>query len=255
MKPPQQPVDLTRRHIIKQFSLCTAASIISGKLWTARVLADVSSGPNVGVIRIRIADYPALDMDYGSVQFKFNSFVGTYYPFTVTRAPGNVFHAVDTRCPHEGLVVGPLEGGMGGVMNCINGHGSTYDIQGQVLSGPATSNLTSYATSFNSTTGIVCVEVPAIYTKISTVSVQSSTASTIRLRLQFPTLNSGCIYKVQYQQTLTDAPVFVNFATTAGGAASASQIVGNSGTRSVWVDATGTTGFFTVALVVTPYSP
>ncbi len=253
--------DLTRRQIIKQFSLCTAASIVGGKLWTGRVLADLNAGGNVGVIQIKIADYPALASDYGSVQFKFTNATGTYYPFTVTRAPGNVFYAVDTRCTHQGLVVGRLVGGEGGVMDCINGHGSQYNMMGQLVTHPIMDeynqalapNLLAYATSFNSTSGIVSVQIPAVATRITTVSVQSSTASTIRLRLQFPTLSQST-YRVQYQQTLTDAPVFVNFATTSGGSLSASSLAGNGGIRSAWVEATGTTGFFTVALIVSPYS-
>jgi len=243
--------DLTRRQIIKRFSICTAASIIGGKLWTGRVLADLTAGGNVGVIQIKIADYPALASDYGSVQFKFNSSLGTYYPFTVTRAPGNVFHAVDTRCTHEAGVVGSYDF-INGYMECPL-HFSQFDMTGQVLSGQAPSNLATYFTSFNSTDGIVCVAVPGISTRISAVSVQSSTASTIRLRLQFPTLNSTFTYRVQYQQTLTDAPVFVNFATSSGGSLSASSLAGNGVIRSAWVEATGTAGFFTVALMVTPY--
>lgn len=244
--------DLTRRQIIKQFSLCTAASIIGGKLWTGRVLADLNAGGNVGVIQIKIADYPALASDYGSVQFKFNSSIGTYFPFTVTRSPGNVFHAVDTRCTHEAGVVGPYDVG-NGYMECPL-HFSQFDMTGQVLSGQAQSNLTTYATSFNSTTGIVCVGIPGIATRIRTVNVQSTTASTIRLHLQFPTLNNTFTYRVQYQQTLTDAPVFVTFATSAGGVANQNQVSGNGLPRSVYVDATGTSGFFTVALIVSPYS-
>jgi Rieske Fe-S protein len=244
--------DLSRRQIIKQFSLCTAASIIGGQLWTGRVLASIGTGGNVGVIKIKLSDYPALQSDYGSVQFRFNNgAVGTYYPFTLTRAPGNVFHAVDTRCTHEGTVVGPFSGGSSGFMECPN-HFSQFDIAGKVTLGPAETDLACYATSFNSSTGVISVEVPALYTSISTVSVQSTTASTIRLRLQFRTLNSTFTYRVQYQQTLSDAPAFVTFATSATGNASSSQIAGNSGTRTIFVDATGTTGFFAVALIVNP---
>jgi len=250
-----QPIaELTRRRVIKQFSLCTAASIIGGKLWTGRVLASIGTGGNVGVIKIKLSDYPALQTDYGSVQFKFNNgTIGTYYPFTLTRAPGDVFHAVDTRCTHEGTVVGPFSGGSNGFMECPN-HFSQFDITGKVTLGPAETDLACYNTSFNQTAGIVSIEVPALYTTISTVSVQSTTATSIRLRLQFRSLNSTFVYRVQYQRTLTDSPIFVNFSNTALGVASQSQVAGNSLTRSVYVDATGTTGFFSIVLVVSPYT-
>ncbi|MCX6857694.1 MAG: Rieske 2Fe-2S domain-containing protein [Verrucomicrobia bacterium] len=249
-----QPIaELTRRRVIKQFSLCTAASIIGGKLWTARLLASLSSGGNVGVIKIRLSDYPALQNEYGSVQFKFNNAIGTYYPFTVTRAPNNVFHSVDTRCNHADCVVNPYNESTG-LIECPC-HGSQFSISGELVQGPATAPLVCYNTIFNATTDVVSVEVPALYTTISTVSVQSTTASSIRLRLQFKSLNNTFVYRVQYQQTLTDAPVFVNFSNSAGGLATQSQVTGNSGTRSVFVDATGTTGFFAVVLVVQPYTP
>jgi hypothetical protein len=249
-----QPItELTRRRVIKQFSLCTAASIIGGQLWTGRVLASIGTGGNVGVIKIKLSDYPALQSDYGSVQFKFNNAIGTYYPFTVTRAPNNVFHSVDTRCNHADCVVSPYNESTG-LIECPC-HGSQFSISGELLQGPATAPLTCYNTTFNATNEVVSVEVPALYTTISTVSVQSTTASSIRLKLQFRSLNSSFVYRVQYQQTLTDAPVYVQFSNSTGGAASQSQVTGNSGTRSVYVDATGTTGFFAVVLVVTPYIP
>ncbi len=246
--------DDSRRRFIRQFSICTAASIIGGKLWTGRVLADVTpGGTNIGSIKIKVSDYPALAADYGSVQFKFNSAIGTYYPFTVTRAPGDVFHAVDTNCSHQHDVVQSYTGGESGRMICS--HGSEFSISGTLLQGPATSDLGCYETSFNSTSGIITVQVPGLLTKINTVSVQSTTASTIRLRLVFPSLNSSFVYRVMYQPNLTDAPVFVNFSNSAAGTTTQTQVTGNSGNRTVYVDATGTTGFFSVALIVTPYVP
>jgi nitrite reductase/ring-hydroxylating ferredoxin subunit len=253
MSLPQPITELTRRRVIKQFSLCTAASIIGGQLWTGRVLASIGTGGNVGVIKIKLSDYLALQSDYGSVQFKFNNAIGTYYPFTVTRAPNNVFHSVDTRCNHADCVVSPYNESTG-LIECPC-HGSQFSISGELVQGPATAPLICYNTTFNATTDVVSVEVPALYTTISTVSVQSTTASSIRLMLQFRSLNNSFIYKIQYQQTLTDAPVFVNFSNSVGGAATQSQVAGNSGTRSVFVDAAGTTGFFAVVLVVTPYTP
>jgi Rieske Fe-S protein len=251
--PPTDLVDESRRRFIRQFSLGTAASIIGGRLWTGRVLADVTPGAtNVGSIKIKLSDYPALANDYGSVQFKFNNAIGTYYPFTVTRAPGDVFHAVDTHCNHENCVVSPYDENNGN-MTC-SCHGSQFSINGALLQGPATASLACYYTAYNSSTEVVTVEIPGLLTKINTVSIQSTTATTIRLRLQFPSLNNTFIYRVMYQQTLTDAPVFVMFSNTAAGAAIQNQVAGNGLVRSVYVDASGTTGFFSIALIVSPYT-
>lgn len=252
--PPPDLADESRRRFIRQFSLSTAASIIGGKLWTGRVLANVTpGGTNVGSIKIKLSDYPALAAEYGSVQFKFNSAIGTYYPFTITRAPGNVFHAVDTHCNHADCVVAPYDEN-NGKMTCPC-HGSEFSISGELLQGPATASLACYNTSYNNSAGVVTVDVPGLLTKITTVSVQSTNATTIRLRLQFPTLNNTFTYRVMYQQNLTDAPTFVPFTTNVSTVTPVTNsIAGNGGVRTVYVDAMGATGFFSVALIVTPYS-
>ncbi len=243
---------ITRRNWVKQFSFGTAASFIGGKLWTGRVLADVFPGSDFGVIKIKISEYPALENVYGSVQFKFTNALGAYYPFTVTRAPGDIFHAVGTFCDHQQGVASPYDENTG-VMTCTNNHGSTWNIQGQLVTGPATTNLPCYESDYNATAGTVTVSIPGIGTKVNTVSRVTSTASPFRLRLQFPSLDNNFIYRVQYQQSLTDAPVFVNFATGLNTPPALTQVGGNSGTRTVYVDATGTSGFYAIALIVTPY--
>jgi hypothetical protein len=100
------------------------------------------------------------------------------------------------------------------------------------------------------------VEIPGLQTRINAINVQSTTATTTRFRLQFPS-TSTFIYGVQYRANLTDSPVYVNFATNPSAVIPVSpvtsQLTGNGSVRTIYVDATGTTGFFTVALMVTPY--
>lgn len=254
MTRPQPPADLaslTRRQIVKQFTLCTAASVIGGKLWTGRILADVTAGANVGEVKLKVGDYPGLAAAGGSVQFKFNNgSLGAYYPFTVSRDAGDVFYAVDTNCTHEDEIVGPYVSA-NGFMECPR-HFSRFTISGQYIEGQATGNLICFPASYNSGTDILTVEIPGLLTKINTVAVQSTTASTIRLRLQSPT-TSTFVYRVQYRASLLDPPVFVNFSNTAGGALNQTQFTGNGSIKTLYVDATGTAGFFSVVLIVTPY--
>jgi len=250
--------DESRRRFIKQFSLSTAASIIGGKLWTGRVLADVTpGGTNIGRVKINVADYPALAGEGGSVQFKFNNGnLGQHFPFTVSRDAGDVFHVVNTDCTHENGIVGPYiinaDGNGNSYMECPL-HFSQFTMSGQYISGQAIGNLTCFPSTYNATSGFLMVEIPNLLTKINSISVQSTTASTIRLRLQFPTTTTF-VYKVQYQASLADAPVYVNFASSAGGTLNQTQFISiNGGLKSIWVDATGTSGFYSIALIVTPY--
>lgn len=60
----------------------------------------------------------------------------------VTRLTTNSVVAVSRRCTHQGCTVG-LPSSPGANMNCPC-HGSVFTTQGQVVSGPAQSNLTTY---------------------------------------------------------------------------------------------------------------
>ncbi len=243
-----------RRQFIKHFALSTAVSFLGGKLWTARLLANVT--PNlfaVGRIPIRLSDYPVFQdlllHPYASVRFAFTDPAGDTYPFVLTRADETTFYAVDTQCTHAGCIVEAYDDGPSAmVCGC---HGSEYDFRGQVKQGPATNDLFQYATEFD---GIdtVTVLVPGIDMTISDVVVQAKTADSIRLRLQFPTIAYGR-YRIHFRQKLTDEPNDILFAILPAGVPALSQILGDGQTQTVYVEAALPQGFFSVALVVDPF--
>jgi Rieske Fe-S protein len=241
---------LDRRRFVKHFALSSAASIIGGKLWTARLLADIGPyGEPIGRIPIKLSDYPALQEEYGSVQFKFTASTESYYPFTLTRAPENQFFAVDTRCTHAGCIVDVFTTtSFSMVCQC---HGSEYNYMGQVVLGPAFNDLLPYTTTFDGIDTIT-VFVPGLDMKINTVSVQSSTSNTIRVKLQFPTMFDGR-YRIQFRQELNDLPQDLLFTTAAIGTPDLEQIIGTGQEMTVYVDAALPRGFFSVALVVDLY--
>ena len=242
---------LDRRNFVRLFTLSSAASLIGGRLWTARLLADIGpDGEPIARIPIKISDYPALQNDLGSVQFKFTATNELYYPFTLTRSEDNMFYAVDTRCSHQGCIVDAYSATQFAMIcQC---HGSEYSYRGEVINGPANFDLQRYATEFDGL-NTVTVLLPGLNMKINSIHVQSNTTSTIRVRLDFPTILGGR-YRIQFRQDLSDAPQDVLFATSAAGTANLSQVLGTGAVRTVYADAAQPRGFFAVALVVDEFS-
>ena len=238
---------LNRRNFVKHFALSSAASLIAGKLWTARLLADIGpDGGPIARIPIKISDYPALQTALGSVRFKFTDTTNNSYPFTVTRSEDNMFYAVDTRCSHQGCIVDAYSApDFAMICPC---HGSKYSYRGEVIRGPANFNLQQYATEFDGLDKVT-VLLPGLDMRIDSIHVQSSTASTVRVRLDFPTIIGGR-YRLQFRQDMNDAPQEVPFTTSPTGPANLSQIVCTGAVQSIYVDAARPQGFFSVALVV-----
>lgn len=251
MTPSPSASILDRRNFVKLFALSSAASLIGGRLWTARLLADIGpDGEPLARIPIKISDYPALQDGLGSVQFKFTATNELYYPFTLTRSEDNVFYAVDTRCSHQGCIVDAYSASaFAMICQC---HGSQYSYRGEVIRGPANFALQRYATEFDGG-NTVTVLLPGLNMKIHSIQVQSNTASAIRVRLDFPTIIGGR-YRVQFRQDLSDSPQDVPFSASPTGIANLTQILGTGAVRTVYADATQPRGFFAVALVVDEFS-
>jgi Rieske Fe-S protein len=239
-----------RRGFIKHFALSTAVSTMGGKLWTARLLADVGPyGEPVGRIVVKVSDYPALANQFGAVRFRFLGLASETFPFSLNREDETTFHAVDTRCTHAGCMVNVYDSvAFAMVCDC---HGSRYDIKGEVSQGPAVNNLLRYNTHFDGV-DTVTVFIPLLDMSIRSVSVQERTGSTVRVRLQFPTTQYGR-YRIFFREHLEDAPVAVLFATTPAGPATSSEIDADGFPLTVYVDAALPQGFFSVALVVEEY--
>lgn len=254
MSLPSSPLHSDRRTFIKHFALSTAAAMLGGSPWKARLLADVGPyGEQIGRIVIKVSDYPTLQYQFGSVVFSFAGQDGGFFPFSLNRADDeNVFYAVDTRCTHMGCVVdGYVAGQSAMVCQC---HFSRYDIKGEVIQGPATNALERYRLTYDGV-DTVTVFIPGLDMSIRGIEVHEQTASTVRLKLQFPTIPYGR-YKVQYRQNLTDVPADVYFADAPSGAAVLDVIQAQDAQGlTVYVDASLPRGFFSVALVVDGFPP
>lgn len=254
----QKPVSLemlNRREWVKCFALGWAAALTGGARST--LLADISPSANpANVIELKVSDFPVLANAYGSVRLSLFNQALAGGKMILSRAPGDVFYAVNAVCTHQGTIVEPYDNTeFTEAINCYN-HGSRYAIDGVVLTpvedgaGPIPQpNLAQFNTAYAN--GVVRVEVPSLGFKLNTVTMQSVVEGTKRLALNFTPRNGG-IYRVKYTPDLVTAPVAVNFALTAGGVANTPQFMATSNSaRSFWVDSTQDRGFYFIELVVT----
>ena len=123
----------------------------------------ISSGANAataqarvlsGKITLAVADFPMLADPGGSVVFDCGQIAGFADPIVVIRKDAATVAALDGRCTHTGCTVAYQSNR--GDLECPC-HGSTYDLGGKVLVGPATKAITAFPTTFDGTTIVITV--------------------------------------------------------------------------------------------------
>jgi len=160
-----QGLVVSRRGFLSHFVVGTAFSTFMGRAWFATLVADCQAVlAGAGILRVKISDFPALQIENGSVRLALNPFVPTnpnvtpFYPVLVNRGAGDRFFTLRTRCSHQGCVVPPFDASVGAsVCPC---HGSRYAIDGSVIAGPALRRLTVYTNSFDG--AILCIQKPGL---------------------------------------------------------------------------------------------
>jgi Rieske Fe-S protein len=244
-----------RRSWIKTFVLGSASVVAGGLPGTTPLLAEITPGAApADIIPLPVSQYPALLNAGGSVRVEFTTDQATYRPILINRGTGNAFYAMDSACKHAGCIVQPSDSGLGRV-RCLC-HGSRYDIAGRVTQGPALEDLTAFNTSYNATTGVLSIHVPGLNLAIRSVAVQSqqvSGAPRLALKLSgFPFAS----YRVRYAASPSASTTVVPFATTPTGTANQTSIRLTPATTyspTLYVDATGTRGFYVIELMLTEY--
>lgn len=229
--------NIGRRHCLKNFLLATG-TLIAEAMLTNSAIAAVS---NSGVLRLQVSSLIKLLAVGGSALITYDA--GSTL-LLINRASAVNFHVLNPTCTHAGCRAGIYEAANRGI-SCPC-HGSFFDISGQVLNGPAQRPLASYASNFDGD-DTLSMTVPGLEFYIDRVELDPPTAAGRRLKISFPT-HSFASYCIQRTHQLTDAPQAATFATTATGAANQTGLLGNGETTSVWVDVTGSTGFFTLSL-------
>src|SRR5687768_9673014 len=106
---------LTRRRFIKTFTFASACSTLAGETWKGVFAAEIQTltAVSAGTLRVKLDDFPALLNEFGSLRLAIVPLRGDlpngqFYPVIINRGPNNMFHALSSRCTHEGCVVGPL---------------------------------------------------------------------------------------------------------------------------------------------------
>ena len=243
---------LSRRKWIKLFLLGAVARAATGR---QSLLAEIVPSSNSALLPIHLSQFPELNETGGSIALYFSNF---RLPLIVIRGEGSEFYAMDSTCTHAGCQVDNYSlyyTPEYSAMECYC-HGSLFDIQGRVVQGPAESDLRSFKTYFDGGE-VVQVELTGVPLRIDSVTIQQQTVANTRLRLQFPGVG-GCKYKVAYYSDLAAEPQPALFATSAAGNANESFLAvpfEGDGTKTIWVDAPGTQGFFAIEMVLSTFIP
>ncbi len=238
-----------RRTVVRQLFLGTAISLLGGKILSQPVLAAEGAGnlPE-GLLTLKPSDFPVLLNVGGSLLLK----VGLSYEIVLSRAANNVFHAVTSECQHNGCVVNAYDPALG-LIRC-GCHGSTYQIDGTLVGGPAERSLPRYPTTLDDQGNIV-VRLPLGY-GARQLTLHSVKGHTRRFSFVFnPALENT--YQVQFRPDLNGPAVIVPFSTTPTGPANkTSYFNGNfanpTPTITLYVDMTTPNGFYQIVCQAKP---
>ncbi len=140
-----------RREFLKRTGIALASITLAGAV--GQILESCSSSPTGPSITHGTTTIDVSKLSSNG-QFTVDSSVtpdGT--PILVIRQSATAYIALSMLCTHQGCQVASPSGGAI-VCPC---HGSRYNLSGQVITGPATSPLTSYNVTFNSSSETITV--------------------------------------------------------------------------------------------------
>jgi nitrite reductase/ring-hydroxylating ferredoxin subunit len=249
---------LSRRDVIKTVFVTSAFSIINNKLWAAKVVSDVTANsinPTIGVARIQLSSFTALNTNGGSVRLGSSSIdgnnmpIGAINPVIINRISATEYVTVDSACLHEGATIGKFSGTVTtGRMTCPR-HSSQYEIHGVCTRNPTTGvniigqRLPSYPTSVAG--GILTIELPDQGFTFTEAEVLNGNEK--RFALSWDALDR-VEYEIRHRPDFATEPVVVNSSLTLSGGFTNTFVPGllNGGTRTVYVQPKD--GFFQVAV-------
>jgi Rieske Fe-S protein len=232
----------SRRTFLKLFGFVSVCSYWNGLETTQTVWANVQPTTDIGLFQLNLDNFPALTKDYGSLRVNVAGMPASFPPIIITRLPGNEFHAVTSRCTHQGCAVNPYSQAAQSLMCPC--HGSRFAADGKVLRSPATQPLPSYKINFDGNK-TVSVEIPGLGYSVQITSVPAGSGAT-RWQLSFPTV-IGAQYEVRFKNLLTDSSWSpAQFALTPEGPADQTVYPGDSAPATVYVEPAVATGYYTV---------
>lgn len=219
--------------------------MVAGLRWSGTALASIRPQflGDVGVLRLRLADFPALGGAFGSIRLGLVNLNqnSPLRPIIVSQDAGQYF-VVSSECTHAGCIIPAFSSGKISTCPC---HGSRYRPDGSVQRGPATFPLDDYPVELEGDS-VLRIELPEIPSyEVTVTGVVPSTAG--RLSLTFPTLRN-VDYEVLGRAEAGAPWTTARFATTAGGAADQVTFKGTGTNAEVFVDRTAESGLFAVSM-------
>lgn len=131
-----------RRTFIAQSALLAVAAML------AACGADAVMAPStIATTTIKASDYPALATVGGIALVSLSG-----NPFAVVRTADSSFVTLSRICPHQGNIVNINGNGF-----LCPGHGAQFSATGTWFGGQPTSNLRSYSTAYDATTGTITI--------------------------------------------------------------------------------------------------
>lgn len=130
-----------RRNFLKATARAVLLVEASGLPWRELFAPSARAADPVGVVRVALADFPALAAASGSVHLVVAA-PTPLYPVILTRTDTDTFVAVSSQCTHSGCIVNTFSDTDGSLLCTC--HGSRFTAQGAVISGPAGFDLTGY---------------------------------------------------------------------------------------------------------------
>lgn len=135
--------EINRRRFVLMGAYAAAAAALAACAGGGATI----SAPDSLNATLKLSDFPALGTVGGVV---ITSLSGS--PVAVVRTSATAFLTLSRICPHQGSTVNQTSTGF----KCPN-HGATFNTTGTWVSGERTSNMHSYATTFDSTSGTLTI--------------------------------------------------------------------------------------------------
>lgn len=243
---------LSRRDVIKTIVIGTATSLIGNKAWAAKTVSEIAANidPDMGIAKIQLASFPALNNNGGSVRLSsFGASVDSAFfkPIIITRVTATEFTVLDSECSHAGCVVNAFVGTpTNGRITC-NCHGSQYDIQGNVVQGPASFPLLQYTNQVAN--GNLTIELPGYGFTVSQAAVLNGSEKRVELSFRG---SSATQFQVRRRTTLDGPSTITPFATSLSGAMTLQFTTGSNFTTPRRIYIAAQDGIYQVAIRLTP---
>ena len=142
-----------RRQLLKQGMLAAIGATLVAACAPQRptTAAAPATGAPLGKwsLRVRLADFPALQQDGGIARVDGDSDM----PVAVVRLASN-YAAYSMTCPHAGATIDPVAGGF-----LCPGHGAQFSANGTWTGGHPAKNLTTLGTIYDAASGVLTISV------------------------------------------------------------------------------------------------